>query len=74
MENIYEFSAYNTESIYGYGTESEATQYLAWLNRDREVNLFEVGESSLTMEQADTLAINLLENLQDLDLIDAGDE
>lgn len=74
MEGIYEFSACNTESIYGYGTETEATKYLEWLNRDRKINLFEVGESSLTMDEADTLAINLRENLQDLDLIEAGDE
>ena len=67
MESIYEFSAYNTELIHGFGTESEADQYLKWLNRDREINLFEMSESSMTMEQADKLAINLLENLADLD-------
>jgi hypothetical protein len=74
MEGIFEFSAYNSESIYGFGTQAEASLYLDWLNKDREINLYEMAESSMTMEQADTLAVNLLENLQDLDLIDAGDE
>lgn len=74
MEATYEFSAYNTESVYGYGTENEAAQYLDWLNKGREVNLFEMAVSGLTEDQADTLAINLRDNLADLDLIDAGDE
>ena len=74
MEATYEFSAYNTESVYGYGTEAEATQYLGWLNKGREINLFEMAVSKLTEDQADTLAVNLRENLADLDLIDAGDE
>jgi hypothetical protein len=73
METTYEFSAYNTETIYGYGTETEATQYLEWLNQDKEINLYEMGVSDLTDEQADTLAINLRENLADLDLIESGD-
>lgn len=73
METTYKFSAYNTESVYGYGTESEATKYLNWLNKGREINFFEMEVSSLTDEQADTLAINLCDNLSDLDLIESGD-
>lgn len=73
METTYEFAAYNTETIYGYGTEAEATQYLEWLNQGKEINLYEMGVSDLTDEQADTLAINLRENLADLDLIESGD-
>ena len=66
METTYEFSAYNTESVYGFGSESEATQYLEFLNRGKEINLFEMAESSLTDEQADTLAVNLQDCLSDL--------
>jgi hypothetical protein len=73
METTYKFSAYNAESVYGFGTESEATQYLNWLNKGREINLFEMAVSDLTDEQADTLAINLRDNLLDLDLIEPGD-
>lgn len=66
MECTFEFSSYNSESIYGFGTRAEASLYLTWLNRDKEINLYEMAESLMTMEQADALAINLLENIQDL--------
>lgn len=69
METTYEFTAYNTEKIYGYGTENEASLYLDWLNRDKEINLYEMSESNITSEQSDTWAINLRDNLLDLDLI-----
>lgn len=48
MEATYEFNAYNSEAIYGYGTESEAAIYLGRLNRDREINLYQMGVSDLT--------------------------
>jgi hypothetical protein len=70
METTFEFTAYNTETLYRHGTEAEATLYLNWLNEDREINLYQMAESGLTDEQADTLAINLRDNLADLDLID----
>lgn len=73
MENIYKFSSYKSESIYGFGNESEASKYLEWLNKDREFNLYEMEISDLTNEQADTLAINLRDDLLDLELIDSGD-
>ena len=73
MENIYKFSSYSSESIYGFGNESEASKYLEWLNKDRKFNLYEMEISDLTNEQADTLAINLRDNLLDLELIDSGD-
>jgi hypothetical protein len=70
MELTYEFTANNKEPIYGYGTEPEARIYLEWLNRDRLIDLYQMSESGLAEEQADTLAINLCENLADLDLIE----
>lgn len=73
METTYEFTAYNTKTVYGYGSEDEAGLYLGWLNRDREINLYEMAKSSISQDEADTLAINLRENLGDLDLIEAGD-
>ena len=62
METTYKFSAYNTESVYGFGTANEATQYLEWLNQNREINKFEMEISSLSDEQAENLAINLSDN------------
>lgn len=63
METTYNFSAHDTESIYGFGTESEASLYLIWLNKDREINLYEMAVSGLTDEQADALDIDLLIDL-----------
>lgn len=73
MEFVYKFTAYNTETIYGFGTEEEAITYQDWLNRDRQINLYERAVSELSDEQADTLAINIRENLNDLELIDSSD-
>lgn len=39
-ENWYEFTAYNSEAIYGYGTEKEAEQYCDKLNEGREINVY----------------------------------
>lgn len=65
VETTYKFSAYNTESVYGFGTTSEATQYLEWLNQNREINKFEMEISGLSDKQAENLAINLSENRLD---------
>ena len=62
VETIYKFSAYNTESIYGFGTTNEAAQYLECLNQNREINKFEMEISGLSDEQAENLAINLSDN------------
>jgi hypothetical protein len=59
MEATYAFTAYNTETQYGYGTENEAQQYLDFLNQDREINLYEMEVAGLTDEQAERLAFNL---------------
>lgn len=67
METTYEFSAYNQESIFGFGTENEAAQYLGWLNQGKEINLYEMAVSGLSDEQAEILAVNLREILADLD-------
>jgi hypothetical protein len=66
METTYAFEAYNTETQYGYGTEDEALKYCKFLNRDRENNCYQVSESDITDEQADTLAFNLRDCLNDL--------
>lgn len=38
MEHWYEFRAYNTQVLYGYGTADEADQYTDILNAGREIN------------------------------------
>ena len=66
MEATYEFSAHNNESIYGYGTEEEASAYRDWLNKEREINLYEISVFGLTAERADTLTFNLRDDLAHL--------
>jgi hypothetical protein len=73
MEAIYEFSAHNSETVYGFGTEEEAAQYLEWLNQDKEIDLYEMCVSELTDDEAETLAVNLLDCLKDLDLVEYDD-
>jgi hypothetical protein len=40
MENWYEFTAYNSQPHYGYGTQTEADAYCDILNRNREVGQY----------------------------------
>jgi hypothetical protein len=70
METTYEFSATNTDKLYGYGTRTEADTYLLWLNKHRKINYYKMIESNLNDEQADTLAFNLRVELADLGLIE----
>lgn len=74
METTYAFKALYSGTIYGYGTEAEASQYLEWLNQKRETNLYGMSLSDLTSEQADTMAINLLDFLKDMDLVEYADD
>lgn len=68
METTYVFLAYNSEASYAFGTEAEAAQYLQLLNKNREINLFEMAISSLTDEENETLAFNLADAIGQGDL------
>jgi hypothetical protein len=37
-EKWFAFKAYNTETMYGFGTEAEASEYQDHLNKDRAIN------------------------------------
>ena len=39
----FEFTAYNSQAVYGYGTKSEADKYCDHLNKGREVNVYGYG-------------------------------
>ena len=67
METTYKFSAYNTESIYGYGTEDEATRYLEFLNYRRSFNLYEKEISGLTDEQSEDISFSLCQVFIEID-------
>lgn len=36
----FEFRAYNTQALYGFGTEAEADRYADALNEGREINVY----------------------------------
>lgn len=40
MNNLYEFAAYNSQKMYGWGDDAEADAYCDHLNRDREINVY----------------------------------
>lgn len=50
--NVYKFTAYNSQAMYGWGTEAEAEAYAEHLNRNREINVYGYGE----VTDADELA------------------
>ena len=68
METTYILWAYNTESVYAYGTETEVERYCAYLNTDRLINLYDVMETALTPFQLQN-TINLAEELYELSVV-----
>jgi hypothetical protein len=50
MLQLFEFRAYNTQAMYGWGDADEADQYCDFLNRNREVNAYSVTEITDTDE------------------------
>lgn len=46
MEKWFIFTAWNSQSAYGFGTEEEAERYCDILNRKREINVYSIAEIS----------------------------
>lgn len=42
IEKWFSFKAYNTATMYGYGTRAEASEYQGYLNKDRTINHYSV--------------------------------
>lgn len=72
-EAWFAFKAYNTQTQYGYGTETQAEAYADHLNKHREINLF--AAHKLSAEEAQERGLNEgygdSFNLEDCDV---GDE
>ena len=51
-ENWYEFTAFNSQSHYGFGTQAEAHKYCDLINRNREVNVYHARLMSVDETQA----------------------
>lgn len=71
MEHWYEFTAYNTQKLYGYGPALAADQYVDHLNRNREINHYAayVVPDELAAElklESRTDTFNLLDELAEI--------
>ena len=40
MTSFFKIDAYNTQALYGWGSEENADRYTDWLNRNREINVY----------------------------------
>jgi hypothetical protein len=69
MYSFYEFRAYNSQIIYGYGTERDADLYEDFLNIGREINHY--GKSAVSKYRAKELRLDDRDDIVDLD--DASD-
>jgi hypothetical protein len=67
-EQFFAFKAYNTETLYGYGTAADAEEYAAALNRNREINCFGV----YPLTEAEALEDNLEDRTDVEDLAQAN--
>lgn len=72
MEHWYEFRAYNTQVLYGFGPQLAADQYVDHLNRDRQINHYatyklpDAMATELDLEN-NTEAFNILDELSEID-------
>lgn len=62
-EGYYIFSAYNSETVVGYGVEAQAAIYCNYLNRDREINLYQY---ELEVEEKDGDCFDLTDAINEL--------
>jgi hypothetical protein len=67
---LFKFTAYNTQSMYGWGDSAEAERYCDYLNTDREINVYSVYEITDEVEIAkrdrNSEGCNLTDALQEI--------
>ncbi len=61
------FRAYNSQTIYGFGSDDEASQYADHLNANREVNLY----APYSLSEAEATELKLEDNTEAFNLDDA---
>lgn len=71
MEHWYEFTAYNTQKLYGYGPAFAADQYTDHLNKNREINHYAAYQISDEMAaelklESNTEAFVILDELAEI--------
>ena len=72
MNGLYKFSAFNTQALYGWGDDADADAYCAFLNRNRDINVYawmEITDAAEIAERdANGEGVNLADALQDVAL------
>ena len=70
MLNLYKFSAYNTQAMYGWGDADEADKYCDFLNRSREINVYSFEEitdkAEIAKHDSNGEGVNLADALQEI--------
>lgn len=67
MEKWFAFRSYNSQTIYGFGTDQDADRYIDTLNTGREINVY--GAYALGEDEAGELGLD--DNTDALNLDDA---
>ncbi len=62
-EGYYVFSAHSSETVIGYGVEAQAIKYRNYLNRGREINLYQY---ELEIEEKDGDFFDLTDAINEL--------
>ena len=70
MNQLFKFSAYNTQAMFGWGDDAEAAAYCDFLNRDREINVYSFTEitdaDEITKHDNGGEGVNLADALQEI--------
>lgn len=70
MLNLYKFSAWNTQAMYGWGDDDEAAKYCEFLNRSREINVYAfeeiTDEDQIAEHDGNGEGVNLADELQEI--------
>lgn len=70
MNRLFKFSAFNSQTLYGWGRESEASSYCDYINRDRKINVYSFSEISCGPEisriDSNGEGVNLFEALEEI--------
>jgi hypothetical protein len=70
MHTLYVFTAYNTQAMYGWGKEADAEAYCAFLNLNREINVFSwqevTDEEEVALRDRNAEGVNLSDELYEI--------
>ncbi len=65
MEQWFAFRAFNSQTLYGFGTDEQADKYAEHLNQSREINVY--GAHPMTTDEAIELRVDKRDDAFNLD-------